>query len=568
MADARCVKVTSHVIAGLTACGEVLGFPSMKSPIPNNRFMRILVAFAFSVLISFSSELFAGLKLPTIIGDNMVLQRDQELNIWGWDEAGQEVSVSFAGQTVKGKANDKGRWQVVLKPLKTNAKGQAMVVSGSGGQKITVGNILVGEVWLCSGQSNMAFTVGRSYGGDLDALTAKHPQIRMISVPQVGVQEPQDNFEGQWEACEPGITANFSGVGYYFGKLLHQALGVPIGLIDNAWGGSAAEAWVRRDLLDKDPKYKALMAMWEQREKTYDFDTLMKAHQVKRGAWLAKVKEAKTAGKPLPPAPRPPRDMRKGQHRPANLYNGVLHPVIGYGMKGAIWYQGESNATRAFEYRSLFPLMIQNWRDEWAQGDFPFYWVQLADFKGEKEEPEDSQWAELREAQTLTMKALKNTGEAVIIDVGEGRDIHPRDKRTVGERLARWALAKDYGFDKLAHQSPTYQRMETKGNKILLTFDHAGAAGLYSFDVREPLGFAIAGADKKFVWAKGKIVGKNQVEVWSDEVKAPVAVRYAWTDNPVANMRSVENLPMTPFRTDDFPMITNPATAAAKAGAK
>lgn len=503
----------------------------------------------------------AELKLPTIIGDNMVLQRNQELNIWGWDEAGQEVSVSFAGQTVKGTTNDKGRWQVVLKALKTNAEGQNMVVSGSAGQKITVSNILVGEVWLCSGQSNMAFAVGSSYGGDLEALTANYPQIRMISVPHLAAQDPQNHFDGKWEASASGVTANFSAVGYHFGKLLHQALGVPVGLIDNSWGGSAAEAWVRRDLLEGDPQYKTLMDRWTEIEKTFDFEVVLKAYQVKKTERVAKVKAAKAENKPIPAPLKYPRNLLTGQHRPANLYNGVLHPVIGYGMRGAIWYQGESNAGRAYTYRSLFPLMIQSWRDEWAQGDFPFYWVQLADFKDEISAPEASAWAELREAQTLTMSKLKNTGEAVIIDVGEGRDVHPRNKRTVGERLARWALAKNYGFDQLAYQSPTYQKMEIKGDKVILTFDHVSEEGLYAFDVKEPLGFAIAGVDKKFVWAKGEIVGKNQVRVWSDEIKAPVAVRYAWAANPVCNLRSEENLPMTPFRTDDFPMITGPALA-------
>ncbi len=512
--------------------------------------------------MGFSHSVSAALKLPTIIGDNMVLQRDQDVKIWGWDDPGQEVGVSFAGQNVKGKADEQGRWEVSLKPLETSAEPQQMVVSGSGGQEITVKNILVGEVWLCSGQSNMAWTVASSYGSDLVALTADYPQIRMVSVPQVGVQEPKDHFEGQWEACSPAVAANFSAVGYYFGRVLHQTLGVPVGLIDNAWGGSAAEAWVRRDLLEKDPRFEKLMARWEQTEKTFDYDALMEAYQPKREKWQAAAKEARAAGKTVPRMPRPPRNLLTGQHRPGNLYNGVLHPVIGYGMRGAIWYQGESNAARAYEYRSLFPLMIQNWRDDWGQGDFPFYWVQLADFKAEAEEPGDSEWAELREAQTLTMDKLENTGEAVIIDVGEGRDIHPRDKRTVGERLARWALAKDYGYDKLAHQSPTYQKMEKKGNEILLTFDHVGAKGLYAFDTREPVGFTIAGADRVFVPAKGRIVGKNQVVVWSDEVGDPIAVRYAWADNPVANMRSYENLPMTPFRTDDFPMVTNPANAA------
>jgi len=243
-----------------------------------------------------------------------------------------------------------------------------------------------------------------------------------------------------------------------------------------------------------------------------------------------------------------------GNQRPANIYNGVLHPTIGYGIRGAIWYQGESNSSRAYQYRDLFPLMIQHWRDEWGQGDFPFYYVQLADFRDEVDQPVDNDWAELREAQTMTMDRLANVGQAVIIDVGEGRDIHPRNKQTVGNRLARWALANDYGFD-IVYKSPTYQTMEKNGNKILLNFDSVGN-GLYSFDTRKPQGFAIAGADKKFVWANATIEGKNKVEVWSDEVSNPVAVRYAWANNPICNMFSRDGLPMTPFRTDDWAGVT------------
>ena len=251
--------------------------------------------------------------------------------------------------------------------------------------------------------------------------------------------------------------------------------------------------------------------------------------------------------------PRNPRNPLTGQHRPANLYNGVLKPFIGYGIKGAIWYQGESNSGRAKAYRDVFPLMIQNWRDEWGQGDFPCYWVQLADFRDEQPEPMDDNWAELREAQTMTMDRLKNTGEAVIIDVGEGRDIHPRDKQTVAKRLARWALAKDYGVD-IIHQSPRYMSMEIKGDKAVITFDLVGA-GLSSFDVRDPKGFAICGQDKKFVWANARIVGKDKVEVWAEGV-TPEQVRYAWAVNPVCTLMSREGLPATPFRTDDFKMVT------------
>ncbi len=243
-----------------------------------------------------------------------------------------------------------------------------------------------------------------------------------------------------------------------------------------------------------------------------------------------------------------------GNFRPGNIFNGVLLPTIGYGIRGAIWYQGESNAGRAYQYRDLFPLMIQTWRDLWGQGDFSFYWVQLADFMNERSEPADSAWAELREAQTMTMKRLPHTGEAVIIDIGEGKDIHPRNKQDVGKRLARWALAKDYNIG-IPCQSPTYKAMEKQGHKIVLAFDHV-SGGFRPFDVNEPRGFTIAGSDRKFVKANARIVGRDKVEVWSDQVSDPVAVRYAWADNPICNLYSAVGLPTTPFRTDDWPGVT------------
>ena len=248
------------------------------------------------------------------------------------------------------------------------------------------------------------------------------------------------------------------------------------------------------------------------------------------------------------------KDAMGGNARPGNLYNGILKSHLGYGIQGVIWYQGESNAGRAFQYRTLFPLMIQNWRNEWNEGDFPFYWAQLADFLDEQPEPQESGWAELREAQTMTMDKLPNTGEAVIIDLGEGNDIHPRNKVLVGQRLARWALANEYGVD-IPCQSPTYRSMEKQGDKLILSFDHLDGSWR-SFDVSQPQGFAIAGADKKFVWADAKILEDNRIEVSSSKVSDPVAVRYAWADNPVCNLMSVIGLPLTPFRTDDWPGVT------------
>ncbi len=485
----------------------------------------------------------ADVSLPNIFGDHMVLQRDQLNPVWGWADKGEKVTVTIAGQSHTATADANGDWRVKLAPMKV---GKPLTLTMKGKNTITFQDVLVGEVWICSGQSNMGFALASAYDSDLDIMTAKYPNIRLISVPQVGTQEPQKNFKGKWERCSPQTVASFSAVGYYFGRQLHQALDIPIGLIDNAWGGSSAEAWVRRDVLAADKRYSEMLASWDQTAKTYN-------HEKAVAAWKARVKKWEEGGK-KGGKPRAPRDPLTGNHRPANIYNGVLLPTIGYGIRGAIWYQGESNAGRAYQYRHLFPLMIQHWRDEWKQGDFPFYWVQLADFRSEADQPGDSSWGELREAQTMTLSKLKNTGQAVIIDVGEGRDIHPRNKLTVGKRLARWALAKDYGI-KIPYQSPTYKSMEVKGGKATITFDHVGK-GLYAFDVTNPVGFAIAGKDQKFVWADAKIVGSDKVQVWSDKVKEPVAVRYGWAENPVVNLYSREGLPATPFRTDDWKGIT------------
>jgi sialate O-acetylesterase len=351
---------------------------------------------------------------------------------------------------------------------------------------------------------------------------------------------------------------SFSAVGYFFGRQLHQTLDVPIGLIDDAWGGSSAEAWIRRDVLQADPKYADLLARWKETEATFDWDTVQATFKKRLAKWQEARKNAIAAGKQPPARPRAPRNVLEGQHRPANIYNGVLLPTIGYGIRGAIWYQGESNAGRAYQYRDLFPLMISFWRKEWGIGDFPFYWVQLADFQDESPEPQDSAWAELREAQTMTMDKLPNTGQAVIYDLGEAHDIHPRDKQNVAKRLARWALANEYGYD-IPYRSPQYKSMEKKGSRIVLTFDHVGG-GLDTHDVRQPIGFAVAGEDQQFHWAQARILGKDQIEVWSDEVSDPVAVRYAWANNPVANVQSKEGLKLTPFRTDDWKGVTEGVT--------
>lgn len=475
---------------------------------------------------------FADVKLPNIFGDHMVLQRGQKNKVWGLADAGENITVSIGQQQQQVVAGADGQWQVMLEPL---AVGGPLELSVKGKNEVKFFDVLVGEVWICSGQSNMQWSVNQSNDPDLEKLAAKHPNIRMINFPNVGTQQPVWTHDRKWMVCTPENVGGFSAVGYFFGRQLHDTLDVPIGLINNAWGGSACEAWVRRDLLAKDEKYKPMLDGWA-------------AHEAQFAALSAKEKDLNDDEKKQLAMLK---GRMGGNSRPGNIYNGVLKSHLGYGIKGAIWYQGESNASRAYQYRDLFPLMIQNWRDEWGQGDFPFYWVQLADFTAEVPQPGESDWAELREAQTMTMSRLPNTGEAVIIDIGEGKDIHPMNKLDVGRRLARWALAKDYGV-KISYHSPQYKSMEVQKNKIVLTFDHVDG-GWRPFDVPTPRGFAIAGEDKKFVWADATILPDGRIEVYSKDVEAPLSVRYGWANNPVVNMYSKAGLPLTPFRTDDWP---------------
>jgi len=489
-------------------------------------------------------------KLPNVFGDHMVLQQKHRNPVWGWADPGEKITVVIGRQNKRATADKQGKWKVKLEPLPAGGPYKLVV---KGNSTVTFNDVLVGEVWLCSGQSNMKWTVASSDDADIEALTARFPRLRIITVPNVGTQKLQDNFNGKWESVTPDSVKSFSGAGYFFGRILHQSLDVPVGLINNAWGGSAAEAWVRRDVLEADKHYTPLIEQWKSIEKTYDFSKIKTDYEKKRADWQERTKKAKKEGKALPRAPRAPRDTLAGQHRPGNLYAGCLNPIIGYGIKGAIWYQGESNASRAEQYGHLFPMMISHWRDVWQQGDFSFYWVQLADFRGEVAEPAESDWAELREAQTKSQK-LPNTGQAVITDIGEGRDIHPRDKQNVGKRLARLALAKDYGLP-VVHRSPEFKSMTIKGNQATLKFDHVNK-GLYAFDTRDVRGFTIAGKDRKFHWATATIVARDTVVLSADAVKAPVAVRYNWADNPIGNLTTKDPLPATSFRTDDWPGVT------------
>ncbi|MHC4594755.1 MAG: sialate O-acetylesterase [Planctomycetota bacterium] len=507
-----------------------------------------VLVFCLLLLLVSACASFADVRLPAIIGDNMILQRDKKAPVWGWAEPGEEVMVSVSWRSMKWAvtADKNGKWEFEMKSPKA---GGPYEMTLSGKNTITIKNILVGEVWVCSGQSNMAMSVSSSANAEWKIAAANYPKIRLFTVERKVAEQPQSDCEGSWTLCSPETVPGFSAVAYYFGRELHKKLDVPVGLIHTSWGGTPAEAWTRREILEKDADFAPILMRYADAVARYP--QAKTEHEQKVAQWKEVVKKAKAEGKKPPRQPRAPRGPGH-HHSPAGLYNAMIAPLIPYGIQGAIWYQGESNAGRAYQYRKLFPAMIKNWRNDWGQGDFPFLFVQLANFKAVNPQPSESDWAELREAQLMTL-ALADTGMAVIIDIGEADDIHPKNKQDVGKRLALWALAGSYR-KKLVYSGPIYKSMKVERDKIVLQFDHVGS-GLVAGRGGALKGFAVAGADRKFVWADARM-DSNGIVVSSDEVSEPAAVRYAWADNPVCNLYNWEGLPASPFRTDDWPGIT------------
>jgi sialate O-acetylesterase len=442
--------------------------------------------------------------------------------VWDWADEGEEVAVTFRGKTVKAKAKG-GKWMVKLGNLKAGGPDDLSV---QGKNRIEIKKVLVGEVWVASGQSNMEWPLKSSYESANDIAACANPQLRLFLVQKAKANTPMEDVKGQWKDCNPESVPGFSAVAFYFGRNLQQSLKVPVGLIGTYWGGSPAEVWMSQQALESNPEYKRDI-----------LDTYAAA--------------AQNAAK----------DPKKQPGwKPTELYDGMIAPLIPYGIKGAIWYQGESNAGRAEQYRSLFADMIRNWRHDWGQGDFTFLAVQLAPWDKNKkrsleaitEKTGDSDWAELREAQWLATRNLPNVGMAVITDVGDKDDIHPTKKEAVGTRLALAARGIAY-HEKVDYSGPVYKKMHTKDNMAILNFDHTDG-GLVA-EGGELKGFTICGPDKNFVWARAEIKG-DTVVVSSPQVSQPVAVRYGWADFPVVNLWNKVGLPASPFRTDDFPMIT------------
>lgn len=512
--------------------------------------MRLLksVALIFSLVVCLAVSALAAVKPHVLFSDGCVLQQGMPVPVWGWAEEGEKVTVEFQGQNVTATASG-GKWMVTLKELKA---GGPFEMKLTGSNTVTIKNILVGEVWLCSGQSNMQWTMAQSANAKENIAAANYPKIRLFSVPRVSKDTAQTEVKGDWKECSPESVASFSAVGYFFGRALQTARqGVPVGLINSSYGGTPSEAWTSDGVVKNDPSFagireryaKALEAFPEANAK---WEAAMEKHK-------EAVAKAKEEGKPAPAAPGRP--MGPGhQNSPSGLYNAMIAPLVPYALRGAIWYQGESNATRAYEYRSIFPAMIQDWRKAWGS-DFSFLFVQLAPYAP----PPPNTYAELREAQLLTLK-LPKTGMAVITDVGEEKDIHPKKKQPVGERLALAARAIAYG-EKIDYSGPVYSAMKVKGSGIELSFNHVGG-GLVAKDGKLT-GFTIAGADQKFVPAEAEIKGKKII-VQSASVAQPVAVRFGWENWPVLNLWNKAGLPATPFRTDDFPMVTAPNQQAKK----
>lgn len=643
--------------------------------------MKKQLTLVLILLLSFYS--YSNVRLPRLISDNMVLQREKPITIWGWANAGEKVTVQFNKQTKSVKTDKTGKWIVTLG---AEQAGGPFVLTVKGKNTITVNNILVGEVWVCSGQSNMEWPLRSSANAQKEISTSNYPEIRQFEVQKSVSVKPEEEVKGgAWKAATPENVGDFTAVGFFFARELYETLKVPIGLVHTSWGGTHSETWTSKQAFEQSEEFKDMIAtmpavdmdelsrqkteeiarklkeinitlptvkeaeVWKYTEFNDNLWPELKVPQLWQGilsevdgaVWVRKsftvmkedallpatlelsmiddadetyvngvkvgatssysakriyhipqsllkegnnvvavkimdtrggggiygedkdVRVVTQSGKGIPLAGNWRYNVESissaapvGPNRyPTLLFNAMINPILNYGIRGALWYQGESNAGRAYQYRKAFPLMIKDWRTHFKQGDFPFYFVQLASFNAANGNSKlGSAWAELREAQTMTL-SLPNTGMAVTTDIGEATDIHPRNKQDVGKRLA--AIAMNQLYDKKQEYSgPVYQSMKVEGNKIRLTFAHTGSGLLVKDKYGYLKGFEVAGEDHKFYYAKAWTEG-NEVVVACDAVPNPVAARFAWADNPEdANFFNNEGFPAVPFRTDAWKGVT------------
>ncbi|MBI3209912.1 MAG: sialate O-acetylesterase [Candidatus Solibacter usitatus] len=486
--------------------------------------------FLFVCLFAGALPVAAEIKLPALISDNMVLQQAMPVRIWGSGAAGEAVTVSMNGQAAKGKADSHGNWEVFLSPMRA---GGPFDMSIAGANTLSVKNVLIGEVWVASGQSNMAFALRAATGADQEIAAAANPQIRFFQVKTTSVPRPVEDVIGTWKLTTPENAPGFSAVAYFFAKDLHAARGVPVGILQSAVGGTPAQAWTTHETLVHNPMLTPYLDSWAKLVEA--LPAANEKYQRDLAKWKIAAAKARAEKKTPTAQPRAPAGSPGHVHTPSGLYNGMIAPLTPYGIRGALWYQGEANAGSDAElYRTLFAEMILDWRRAWGQGQFPFLWVQLAGY-----DPPGRNWGVIRDSQTRTLE-LRNTGQALAIDVGEPHDIHPKDKQTVGKRLALVARSAAYG-ENIVASGPQLRMVTEENGAMRIWFDYVGS-GLATRDGASLTGFRVAGSDGRFFKAEAKIDG-NTVVVSSSMVGDPSAVRYAWENFPAANLVNKEGLP-------------------------
>jgi sialate O-acetylesterase len=493
----------------------------------------------FSVLLAISSCLRADVTLPGLFTDHMVVQRDLPVHIWGKAVPDEAVTVTFRGGTQSAKADNLGRWSVYLAP---GAAGGPFGMTVRGNNTIAFQDVLVGDVWVASGQSNMEFQLRQAADATPEIAAAKYPRIRRIRIAKKVSDYPLDDATTQsWMECNPETAASSSAVAYFFARNIQGKLGgVPIGIVESFWGGTPVEAWTSLRAIGEDAALMPIFAEWARN--TESWPAIQSRYDKRLETWNQAAEKAKADNTQAPPRPPRPQSSPGGEWTPAGLYNGMIAPLTPYPIRGVIWYQGENNATptRAPVYGRAFEAMIRDWRRVWGQGDFPFLYVQLANYKA------NPSWPEVREAQRQTL-ALANTGMAVTIDIGNPGNVHPTNKQDVGLRLALAARAIAYG-EKVEYSGPAFRQASRDGSSLRAWFDHVGGGLMAKGGTLK--GFEVAGADRNFVPGEAKIDGASVI-VSSATVASPVYVRYAWADNPECNLYNADGLPASPFRSGE-----------------
>lgn len=648
-----------------------------------DRFKKYDTFFLVIFCLLISQSIRAEIKLPGYFTDNMMLQRDMPIKIWGWGNRYETVTVSIHDQKVNTRCKKDGTWEIILSPIPYGGP-YSLTVQGKE-NSIKIENILIGDIWLCSGQSNMEWTVEQSANSKQEVQNANYPEIRALKVPKSIKNSPQDNFNAQWEICSPSTVGAFSGIAYYYARALYKEVQIPIGIINASWGGTDIETWISDEAFtalpsnvqkqynmevvnnleeyirqNKGQKQAFLDAMendpginnqwfipgfntvaWEEMKVPgewgttplslidghvwFKYDLNLTCTEAGRPAtlslgtiddaditWVNGTKVGNASGWDTPRIYSiPPGILKEGSNNitvrvtdnggsggmwgqeadiyleidntrhslagnwkyqmsvanadyhvlditpnmvHSSLYNTMIHPLTPFRIKGVIWYQGENNVGAGYDYRTLFQTQIKDWRTRWGD-ELPFYWVQLANLYPEDTTPVESSWAELRESQAMTLE-LPHTGQATIYDIGDAYSIHPTNKQEVGRRLSLIALHKDYGRDSLVYSGPTFQNVSFKENTAVITMNTYGSQLTIHNKYGYLEGFSIAGEDRKFVWAKAFIDANGKIIVYNENIAEPVAVRYAWSNNPAANLFNAQGLPAIPFRTDSWKGVT------------